>query len=83
MHNASRQSVDWQGQIVLRKEDFIKKLTMPDVMRVAQIQKVVSAVLEEEQQLREEDIMTLFSARGADFDLVCEAAGRFLFSVSC
>ena len=54
---------------------------MADVMRVAQIQKLVSAVLEGEQQLREEDIVTLFSARGADFDIVCEAAGKFLFCV--
>lgn len=40
-----------------------------------QIQSLVSAVLLEERQLSEDDIVTLFSARGADFDLVCEAAG--------
>ena len=54
---------------------------MSDVMLVAQIQRLVSAILEGEQQLREEDIVTLFSARGADFDLVCEAAGRILCHV--
>ena len=40
-----------------------------------QIKELVSAVLEDERQLTEDDIMTLFSARGADFDVVCEAAG--------
>jgi len=63
--------------------ELFKRLTVPDVMRVAQIQRLVSAVLEGEQQLHEEDIVTLFSARGADFDLVCEAAGIFLFCVNC
>ena len=47
---------------------------------VVQIKELVSAVLEDERQLTEDDIMTLFSARGTDFDAVCEAAGaRFQF----
>ena len=47
---------------------------------VAQIKDLVSAVLEDERQLTEDDIMTLFSARGVDFDVVCEAAGAHLQS---
>lgn len=42
---------------------------------MVQIERLVSAVLEEERRLSEEDIVTLFSARGADFDTVCQAAG--------
>ena len=43
-----------------------------------QIKELVSAVLEDERQLTEDDIMMLFSARGVDFDIVCEAAGAHL-----
>ena len=43
-----------------------------------QIKELVSDVLDNERQLCEEDVMTLFSARGADFDVVCEAAGTHL-----
>lgn len=41
-----------------------------------QISTLVAAVLNEERQLSEEDIILLFSARGADFELVCAAAGK-------
>ena len=51
------------------------------VEHVVQIKELVSAVLEDERQLTEDDIMTLFSARGADFDAVCEAAGAHLQSL--
>ena len=43
-----------------------------------QISTLVGAVLKEERQLSEEDIVLLFSARGADFELVCAAAGKAL-----
>ena len=49
---------------------------------LVQIKTLVAAVLEEERQLSEEDIVMLFSSRGADFELVCAAAGKAFYSTS-
>ena len=51
----------------------------PHYEALVQIKSLVAAVLEDERQLSEEDIVTLFSARGADFELVCAAAGKAPF----
>ncbi len=53
---------------------------------LVQISSLVAAVLTEERQLSEEDIVLLFSARGADFELVCAAAGKatpIILSICC
>lgn len=57
-------------------------LTSTSYMMVVQMSNLVAAVLKEEQQLSEEDIIMLFSARGADFELVCAAAGTAAYSCS-
>ena len=48
---------------------------------LVQISTLVAAVLNEERQLSEEDVVLLFSARGADFEHVCAAAGKPLHSM--
>jgi hypothetical protein len=42
---------------------------------VLQVQGLLDRVLEEGHWLDEDEIVTLFSARGADFTAVCQAAG--------
>ena len=54
----------------------------PITHMLVQMSNLVAAVLKEERQLTEEDIVMLFSARGADFELVCAAAGKTACSSS-